>query len=291
MPIAPVPVRRARLGLHHVVAAALLVALVLAFPRTALADSKQECSDSYQKTQVLRAAEKLEEAIAQAEICTRTCSKSFLDECATWKASLESRLSTIVIEAVDANGAPFTDGAVSLDGVPWLDELGGVARALPKGPHTLEITVKGVPPLKKSIVIREGEKNRKIRIAIAPPSTDGSSGPHRIGPWVVGGVGVAALIAGAVTGALVLDAYSVTQDQCDDGKRTCATQEGIDASERGQLLGPVTTGLLIGGGVLVAGGVIWLVVAPEKDKPATASLRLRPNVSSHHAGVVLGGSW
>jgi hypothetical protein len=268
------------------------VATSLSLPSTALADTKQECSDSYQKTQVLRAADKLEEAIAQAEICTRTCSKSFLDECTSWKTSLEGRIASIIVEAVDATGAPVTDGTVSLDGVAWLDQLGGPARAVSKGPHTLEVTVNGGPAQKKSIVIREGEKNRKITVSIPSRSEPDTSGNvHSIAPWVVGGVGVAALIAGAVTGGFVLDAYSVTQDQCDDGNGTCTTQEGIDASERGQLLGPVTTGLLIGGSVLVAGGIIWLVVAPTETKPSATSLSVAPAISHQHLGLVFGGSW
>lgn len=272
--------------------AACFLAMALAFPNPALADQKQECSDSYQKTQVLRAADKLEEAVAQADICMRTCSKSFLDECASWKASLESRIASIIVEAVDASGAPVTDGSVSLDGEPWLDELGGPARALSKGPHMLEISVKGAPPQKKSIVIREGEKGRRITVAIQAPAEPDSSGEaHRVGPWVMGGVGVGALIAGAVTGGLVLEAYSVTQDQCNQGEGTCTTQEGIDASERGQLLGPVTTGLLVGGGVLLAGGIVWLLAAPPAKKPAATSLMVTPAVTSDHAGLIVRGSW
>jgi hypothetical protein len=292
VPVATVLRRTVHAWVCLVVAAVCFIATSFSFPHDALADTKQECSDSYQKTQVLRAADKLEEAIGQADICVRTCSKSFLDECASWKTSLESRIASIIVEAVDATGEPVTDGSVSLDGVPWLDQLGGPARAVSKGPHTLEVTVKGAPSQKKSIVIREGEKSRKITVSIpSSPAPDNSGEVHRIGPWVVGGVGVAALIAGAVTGGLVLDAYSVTQEQCNDGTGTCTTQEGIDASERGQLLGPVTTGLLVGGSVLVAGGIIWLVVAPTEAKPSTTSLTVAPTVSHEHVGLVVGGSW
>jgi len=270
---------------------ALVVLAALVRPRAALADSKQECSDAYQKTQVLRAADKIEEALAQADICTRTCAKAFRDECASWRADLEARTATIIVEAIDATGVAVKDGSASLDGVPWLDELGGPARVVSKGPHTLEIAVEGVPSQKKAIVIREGEKGRTITITIpakAPP--DGASEPHRTGPWVVGGVGVATLIAGAVTGGFVVDAYSVTREECNDEKEECS-QPGLDAQARGRLLGPVTTGLLIGGGTLVAAGVVWLIVAPSAPKPSAASVFLVPAISMHEGGVVLGGRW
>ncbi len=270
---------------------AFLVSLLAA--AAALADSKEECRDAYYKTQVLRDDGKLDEAIKQAEICVRACGNELVSDCSKWKTDLEARVaSTIIVEVVDPSGTPLTDVSVSLDGVLWLDHLDGSAQLIPKGPHTLEVTAKGSAPETKSIVIREGEKGRKITISLTakPPDAEPPDAAHAIGPWVLGGVGIGALVAGAITGGIVVHDYGVMRDECDEEAGTCS-QDGLDASSRGQVLGPATTGLLVGGGVLVAAGVIWLVVAPGSPEPSTTSFFVIPAVSSHETGVVLEGSW
>jgi hypothetical protein len=227
------------------------------------------------------------------------------DDCSKWQAALEARQSTIIVEIVDSAGATGADGAVSLDGAPWLAHADGAPHVVSKGTHTIQIDVKGAPPHKESITVREGEKNRKITFYVVtkPPPKPAESRPsavHRFGPWIVGGVGVAALVAGAVTGGLVLHAHSVMKDECHDPTPTRAgycSQAGRDAETQGQRLGPATTGLLVGGGALVAAGVIWLIAAPRPAKaPATSagvapSLFFAPALSRQEDGVVFGGAW
>lgn len=281
------------------VALGLICAFAVLFPsRMALADTKQECNDAYQKTQILRQADKLEEAFKQAEACARDCKDDFRKDCTQWKEELKARLATIIVEVVDASGKPVTDALVSLDDVPWLDRLDGTAQIVSQGPHTLVVTVKDATPLKQAIVIREAEKNRKITISLPakrPPPPPPPWPGHSIGPWILVGVGAGALIAGAVTGGIVVHDYGVMNDQCDEELGTCS-QDGLDASSRGQVLGPVTTSLLVGGGSLVAGGIIWLVLAPKaEDDPSidqgTTSFFIVPALSNHQMGAALGGSW
>lgn len=267
-----------------------ILVLALASASTALADAKHECTFAYENTQVLRDASKVEEAIEAATICSRdVCTKFIRDDCARWKADLEAQRATVVVEVVDARGKPVTEGSVSLDGAPWLDRLGGPAQVVSSGPHSLVITVKGRPPRTESIVIRQGEKDRKITITL-PPATRRTKPAQRLGPWVLGGIGVALLVGGAVTGGIVVHDYDVAKDQCNDATRTC-TREGRDAASRGQVLGPMTTTLLVGGGALVAGGVIWLIAAPSAEKPPTTSLFVAPSISGRDNGLVLQGSW
>ncbi len=285
--------RARRLRTSSLGAVLCALATSLLGPGTARGDTGQVCTDAHYKTQVLRKEEKLEEAIKQAEVCARDeCPDWMSETCTRWKGELEARLATIIVDVVDASGKPVTEGTASLDGVPWLDSLGGPARVVPKGSHTLVITVRGEPPQEKTIVVREGEKNRKITITL-PPKASPPPPPnpwHTFGPWIVGGLGVAVLIGGAVTGGLTVEAYEVMQAQCNEEEGVCS-QKGLDAQERGKVLGPVTTGLLVGGGVLVAAGVIWLVAAPTGSEPATTSFFVVPAVSGHEAGVVLGGAW
>ncbi len=278
------------------------------FSSVAFADTKQECVDAYDKVQDQRDAGKLEEAIEEAKICARdTCSKAVRDDCAKWKTELEAREATIVVVVVDASGRPVTDGSVSLDGARWLEHLDHAPHVVSQGPHTLEVTAGGPQPGKQSIVIQEGEKNRAITIAI-PAAAPGPPPPpppplvHSVGPWVIGSVGAAALIGGAVTGGIVVHAHSVMKDQCNDtstpkkvgnvilpGGR--CTQRGFDAEQRGHTLGPATTALLIGGGALVTAGVIWLVARPHPTKQTSASWVVVPTISADQKGVALVGSF
>lgn len=270
-----------------------LIAAVM-FPSVAWADPIEECTDAYQKTQDFRDAGKLQEAIDQAQVCARdACPKQLRQDCLEWKTALEARISTIVIEVVDASGKPITEATVALDGKPWLARLDGSAQSISKGDHTLEITVQGSPPQTQAITITEGEKNRKIPITLGGQSATAEDPPsqiHSIGPWVVGGVGVAALIAGAAVGGVVVNAYDVMKENCNDQLETCSP-DGIEAQDQGRLLGPVTTSLLVGGGVLVVGGVVWLLLAPKAPEPATTSIYVYPIVSPRDSGLVFGGSW
>jgi hypothetical protein len=260
--------------------------------RGALADTGQECRDAYYKTQVLRDNKDLEEALKQADVCVRSCGNELAKNCAEWKADLEGKLaSSIILEVVDASGARVTDATVSLDGELWLDQLDGSAHVISKGPHTIEINVKGSLPLEKPIVIRQGEKDRKILISLgSKPPPDPPSEGHRIGPWILVGIGGGALIAGAVTGGIVVVDYGVMKDNCNEQAGTCS-QDGLDASSRGQVLGPVTTGLLVAGGALAAGGIIWFVAAPREEEAPATSYFVAPVASGQEQGIVFGGSW
>lgn len=285
--------RRLRICMALGVMSFLAVPLSVSTAAPADADTKQECRFAYVQTQVLRDADKLQEAIKMAQVCGRdVCEEYIRADCTKWAPEIEARVASIVVEAIDASGAPVTDATVSLDGVLWLDRLDGAAHVVSKGPHTLEVAVKGGAPHKKAIVIREGEKNRKITVEIvAADAGAGASTVNSIGPWIVGGIGVGALIGGAVTGGFVVNAYSVMKDECDDATETCRSQEGVDAQNQGRILGPVTTSLLVGGGTLVAAGIVWLVVARTEAAPSTTSFFVAPAISGQETGFVLGGSW
>ncbi|MFO0682632.1 MAG: tetratricopeptide repeat protein [Sandaracinus sp.] len=93
-----------------------------------------------------------------------------------------------------------------------------------------------------------------------PPAASGGGGfgSSPVG-WIVAGVGVAAIVGGIITGAMALDAQSTLDNQCGPDRRSCPA--GFESTRNtGQALGAATDGLLIGGGVLVATGVVLLFV-------------------------------
>lgn len=277
---------RRRCGAGALACAAALIAT------PAAADPKRECSDAYYQTQVLRDDGKLEQALAAAQRCAKDDCASFVrGDCAGWQVDLEARLArlaaTLRVEVNDKAGAPLRAGSVWLDGARWLDRLDGPAQPLKQGAHTLEVRVDGAPPQTRSITVREGEKDQRVVFTVDVPRApdDPGLGP---GPWILGGAGVAALLGGAVVGGFVVDAYTTTQAECDDARRVC-TAEGLDAQEQGRALGPWTTGLLIGGGALVAGAVIWIVV--DRTAQPRAAVALLPAVGPGTFGVRIARSW
>lgn len=109
--------------------------------------------------------------------------------------------------------------------------------------------------------VRELQTRREIR---------GESEGLRISPIgpIIGAVGVAAMIAGAITGGLALAAQADATDGCVDGR--CPPELGPRADEA-HLLANVTDGLLFGGlAVATVGIVLTFVISPESDASATA---------------------
>ena len=54
-------------------------------------------------------------------------------------------------------------------------------------------------------------------------------------------------------------------DGCDPVSNACPTSEGVDKRSDAVLFGNVSTGLVIAGGVLAAGGIVMFAVAPSED--------------------------
>ena len=111
-------------------------------------------------------------------------------------------------------------------------------------------------------------------------------------PWVVVGVGGAALVAGVVL-------YAVGGPQISDAEKTCGTQHNncppgaaganaISEGNNGRTL--ETVGVIVGavGVAGVAGGLLWHFLEPTSPSGA-ASTTLSPVVAPGYAGVAVGG--
>ncbi|MFO0617944.1 MAG: hypothetical protein U0414_35465 [Polyangiaceae bacterium] len=287
----------------------LVAAVVLSLgARSARADTRQECSEAYDETQVLRDAGDIEAGLAEAEKCTRAvCAPFIRDDCAKWKADLEDRQSTVLVTIVDVAGRRVTDAVITLDGSPWLDHLDGAPHALSKGAHTLEITVDGAAPHKKSIVVREREKRRELSFSLgvnedddarhafslldpdSPPRAKRS--PSLVLPAVLTGVGGLAL---AATGAILLGMAANQADRitelCGDAPPACKgsaadRSAANDLSRSGKALEIAGGSFAAVGAAGVAVGVTLLLVdagrrGPSPDGPPDPS-----------KGALVPGAW
>src|SRR5262245_50073921 len=148
-------------------------------------------------------------------------------------SAVEPRLPRLVIRLAAA--AP-TESRIERDGV----ELGaaslGSELPLDPGVHAVRVTAPRREPREYRITLIEGERraldvepgsasaSRALAVESAPAKSGGGSGQKTAG-YVIGGVGLAGLITGAVAGYLVLDAKSTVDKDCDAAKR-CG-QDGL----------------------------------------------------------------
>ncbi|HBQ10380.1 MAG: hypothetical protein RLP09_10675 [Sandaracinaceae bacterium] len=135
---------------------------------------------------------------------------------------------------------------------------------------------------------REAEANRIAAEEAERARRQAVSEPE-IWPWIVLGVGGAAVIAGAVVGGLALDEATSLSSECPGN----FCPPGTDLDERrgnAQLLAGVADGLLIGGGVVAATGLVLSLIfglGGDSEQPVSAEAGCGPT----GCGVTLRGSF
>jgi hypothetical protein len=194
--------------------------------------------------------------------------------------ALEPRLPKLTVRL--APNAP-ADTRVLRDGVELKGASLDTALPVDPGKHLIEVSASGHAPRVYEFSLDEGEK--RTRVVEPGEALDGSSGgdvtadtssgsgKRTIG-WVLGGVGVAGLAVGAVTGVMVLDKKSTVDDNCDADKRCNA--EGADAADSGKTLGTISGVSFIVGGVALAAGA-WLVLSSDGEERPQSALRIGPS--------------
>jgi hypothetical protein len=175
----------------------------------------------------------------------------------------------VVIRAEAPGRRPNTLKATLREGknveidVGVLESTSGTAATKPKGGGGTEVTTTEQP----------ADKGKTLRTA----------------GLIVGGVGAASLVVGAVTGILTLDRASTVKDRC--GEELQCDREGLDAAESGSTLSLVSTiTVAAGGAALVGGAVLYFVLAPRASK-STGNVQLMPTASHDTAGFLLRGSF
>jgi len=206
--------------------------------------------------------------------------------------AIAGRISWITVNVTGVD-AP----SVTIDGAAIPAAALGVRRAIDPGSHEIVVSVQGAVAKRVSVVLGEGQ-SQTVPLAVEPPPKadvpPSGSGPAKPpeppprprssspGPWIIGGIGLAALVAGGVTGGLTLQKKSaVTSDGCVDslngGGPACPTQAGLDDAGAGRTLGLVTTISLSVGGAALAAGAIWLGVS--RSNQSTARFGVVPSAS------------
>jgi hypothetical protein len=148
---------------------------------------------------------------------------------------------------------------------------------LEPGSHTFTFEADGAAPVERVLVLKEGEKNKKVTVTLAapaavPPSAEPktSERPVPIGVWIFGGATVVALATSAV---FAIDGLGKKSD-LDACKPRCAASD-VDAMSSSFTLADVA----LGAGVMAGAAAVYLFLTrPSADAsaaPASASARAR----------------
>lgn len=147
------------------VALSLAFAFFLAAPP---ASAEPTCITAYEQTQTLRKDGKPLASKAQAALCSRdSCPALLTKDCTKWLAELDAVIPTVVLDPRTPAGALRTDVRVKLDGVLLNEKIDGKPLPLEPGAHTFVFEADGAAPVERSLVLKEGEKNKKLTVSLA----------------------------------------------------------------------------------------------------------------------------
>jgi hypothetical protein len=281
----------------------LALALFAALPVTsARATDTKVCDAAYEQAQAARDAKQLTLARDQLRVCARAkCPAFMVKDCTGWLAEVEAHLPTVVLVALDAAGAVLPDVSVAVDGAATLRKLDGTAWEVDPGRHTFTFVQPDGTTVDKALVVVEGQKDQRVTVTLGAPApvpvapapatpaekpAPSAPFPYRTVGYAVGGVGVAGLIVGTIFG---IEALSTKSSHC-HGDGGCSPGEASTALAQGN----VSTVGFVAGGVLAAGGLTLVLVAPAKKDSQATRIEAAPLVGAGPGGVsglIVSGRW
>jgi hypothetical protein len=291
--------RSAHRAAEALAVAALIAAASGARPARAADPTTVDCLSASESSLALRNQHQLRAARAQLLVCAHAnCPADVRRECTRRVDEINTAIPTVVFEAKDAAGNDVSAVKVSMDGQPLVDRLEGTALSIDPGEHVFTFESPGQPTVEKKVVIREGEKDRRVVVAVGAPATgaaqggtaaagaqptpgptrptstptSGASAPtedsaKRTVGFIFGGVGLAGVGIG-ITMLVLASSLSNRSDQED------ATVPGSGHSDHEAAAAPCP-----------------LPVSTRTAPASTASVRITPVVGSQRAGLAVSATF
>ena len=247
-------------------AAAFAIATIAAAP--ALAQEKGEtCATAYEQAQQLVKEHSPLRARAELRLCQTACPTVLARDCAGWLAGVEPQVASIRVRVETSSGAPAR-ASLTVDDAPASPE-GDVVEVDP-GEHRLVARAPDGAVAEAKVMLGPGQRDVPVRLRFpAPPAPPAlaprpppAPPPNHTVPFVVGGVGLAALGAGGVLGL-------VGNLQRTNLAQTCAPRcapSKVDAIRTEWIAG----GVVAGAGLLAVATAV-VILASEGRAPKAAS--------------------
>jgi hypothetical protein len=203
--------------------------------------------------------------------------------------ALHPRLSRIALTVRDR------DATIKVDGVEIARDAWGFI-PVDAGQHRVEASAPGKKAWSSTVTIDMTE-DQELAVTVPPLEvskarvitvTRESSSPRRTAGYIVGGVGIAGVVAATVTGIMILGDRATARQECNPK----CTQDGVDAVSEGKTLSTINA-VAWGVSALGVGVGAYLILSSPTRKTATpggATLSVVPVFGDHAAGAFVRGS-
>lgn len=218
----------------------------------------------------------LELALADAD----TVGQGFRDEVEQNIARLRERIPKLVLR----RGAGAEAASIELDGVPLGDTSIGVEVPVDPGPHSITARARGYESFEQTVNLREGATETlqiELEALPAPPPDAQSAAPGapppprtKVLPYVIGGAGVASLVASGVLFALRQSSLSELDSQCEND--VCPSSQKAEYDRlKIYHYGSIAT---LGVGVAALGTAATLFILDRKASKEQAKVTVLPTL-------------
>jgi hypothetical protein len=259
------------------------------------------CIDAIEQALTLRKGGKLHDALKTLATCSDVaCPAEVRTECTQRIDAVGAAMPTVVFAAKDGAGNDLYAVTVTMDGTSLATTLDGRPVSIDPGEHAFRFETAGQPPVDKTLVVREGEKNRVETVllgpAAPPPLVAAPPPPPTPGTWstrktlavVTGGVGIVGLGLGIGWAAFASSDQSKEKSNCSASVCTNQPQAVADYNAAQKNATGATIGILAGA-ALIAGGVVLWVTAPSQAS-GTVAWGVAPAILPSGGGLAVGGS-
>jgi hypothetical protein len=229
-------------------------------------------------------------------------------------AELKPKLATLAVE-VPSEVRSIPGLAITRDGVPLGDAQWGLPLPIDAGAHEITVTAPGRKAWSKRAevsadgvpVVVQVEAPAVIPSAAATSSVAPKRGPMSVvdgpreRPWqrpiAIGamGLGVMGVGVGAVLGGLALSKNGASnRDNHCDAQNTC-DPTGIELRKEAVGLANATTGVIVAGAAVLAGGIVLFATAPasgvKQERAGAENGRWSAKVVLLPSGARVSGAW
>jgi hypothetical protein len=183
---------------------------------------------------------------------------------------------SLVLVAKDRAGNDLSAVLVTMDGLPFADNLDGTAIQVDPGEHRFVFEGEGLPPMEKVVVAHEGDRSRHVNVVLGVAT--GNPGDDRKEPLFspnhrrIAGIGLAAagglgLIVGSIFGLVAKSTYDRAWIECGSDPRGC-TPQGVQDGSTAHSQATVSTASFVAGVLLAGGGAALYFTAPKANAVA-----------------------
>jgi hypothetical protein len=236
------------------------------------------CIARHRQAQVERSQGRLLAAHEQLRSCLLPeCSPILREACASLLADVERETPSVVLAANSKSG-DLLNVTVDDAGTRIAARLDGVPIRLDPGEHQLAFRAPGMVPLKKTVVLRAGDRDRRIAVqlepivpagsadAAVPPTPNATANtPSHVLAYTLIGAGAALGVAAISVGVSAANDYGAAEDSC----------APLCSKDRGD---PIHTKALVADGLLVLSlgtisyGMFRLLTTDDSPRATSVSL-------------------